>query len=235
MNVAEFLGAAAAIRTRAPDARLIMGVGTAILDMRQTTFCFGALEAGLAAVVCVEVAHHLGVPCLAPAMASDAKYPGVQAAYEKALKGLTVASARPDLMTGGIGVLHGAGLVSLPQIVIDDEIAQMILRILDGVAVDDDTIMAAAMRRVGHEGNYLAEKETRRRLRAGEQFFPTIADRQSYEHWETRGRGELEKAAERVRELVDAAEVRGPLVDEGVRETLTACVEEAAATAPGAS
>jgi len=229
MNVAEFLGAAAAVHVRAPGAPLIMGIGPGLLDMRETTYCFGALEAGLSAAVCAEVAHHLGVPCLAPAMASDAKYPGIQAAYEKALKGLTVASALPDLMTGGIGVLQGAGLASLPQIVIDDEIAQMILRILGGAEISDDTIMAEAMRRVGHDGNYLAEKETRRRLRTGELFFPAVADRQSYEHWEARGRLELEKATEQVRELVAAAEARGPRLDEAARATLAACIDEAAA------
>jgi trimethylamine--corrinoid protein Co-methyltransferase len=124
--------------------------------------------------------------------------------------------------------------MSLPQIVIDDEIAQMILRILGGVEVSDETIMAEAMERVGHAGNFLVEKETRRRLRAGELFFPTIADRQSYEHWEAKGRGELEKATARVRQLVDAAEARGPLLDEAARATLAACVEEAAAAAPKA-
>jgi trimethylamine--corrinoid protein Co-methyltransferase len=231
MNVAEFLGAATAIQLRAPGAPLVMGIGPGLLDMRETTYCFGALEAGLAAAVCAEVAHHLGVPCLAPAMATDAKYPGIQAAYEKALKGLTVASALPDLMTGGIGVLQGAGLMSLPQIVIDDEIAQMILRILGGVEVSAETIMAEAMEHVGHAGNFLVEKETRRRLRAGELFFPTIADRQSYEHWEVKGRGELEKATARVRDLVEVAEARGPLLDAAARATLAACVDEAAAAA----
>jgi trimethylamine--corrinoid protein Co-methyltransferase len=233
MNVAEFLGAAVAIRLRAPTAPLVMGIGPGLLDMHETTYCFGGLETGLAAAVCAEVAHHLGLPCLAPAMATDAKYPGVQAAYEKALKGLTVASALPDLMTGGIGVLQGAGLMSLPQIVIDDEIAQMILRILEGVEVTEETIMTEAMERVGHTGNFLVEKETRRRLRAGELFFPTIADRQSYEHWEARGRSELEKATSRVRELVAAAEQRGPLLDDTRQQALTSSVEAAASARPG--
>ena len=64
VNVAEFLGAATAIRLAAPDAKVIMGVGAALLDMRETTFSFGAVETGLAAATCVEVAHDLGVPCL---------------------------------------------------------------------------------------------------------------------------------------------------------------------------
>lgn len=225
MNVAEFLGAATAIRLAAPNAKIIMGVGTACIDMRETTFSFGALEAGLAAAICVEVAHELGLPCLAPALATDAKHPGIQAAYEKALKGLTVASARPDLMTGGVGLLQGAGLVSLPQVIIDDEIAQMILRILRGAEVTDETIMAEAMLRVGTEGNYLAESETRRRVRSGELFSPLVSDRRSYEQWEAVGRDELATAAARVDALLVAGDARGPLLDDAQVRELEECVD----------
>jgi trimethylamine--corrinoid protein Co-methyltransferase len=234
MNVAEFLGAATAIQVRAPGAPLIMGAGTAMLDMRQTTYSFGALETAVMAAVCVEVAHHLGVPCLAPALGTDAKHPGVQAAYEKALKGLTIASTRPDLMTGGIGQLQGAGLMSLPQVVIDDEIAQMIARILDGVEVSGETILSGMIERVGHRGDYLKEKDTRRRLRAGEVFQPAIADRQSWEHWRAAGTDEVETARAAVRGIVAAAGARGPLLTEAQLRELAACVDAGSqGSAPG--
>ena len=233
MNIAEFMGAATAMLLRAPDAPIIMGAGLGLLDMRQTTFAFGALETGLMAATCVEIAHDLGVPCLAPALASDAKHPGIQAGFEKALKGLTVASATPDLMTGGIGVLGGAGLMSLPQIVIDDEIARMITRTLRGPVISREEIMPEIIARVGHTGNYLMEKETSRRLRAGEVFAPAIADRQSYEHWEASGADELETAKARVREiLADAASAEPYLDDEALRE-LDRCVESSSSAAPG--
>lgn len=225
MNIAEFLGAATAIQVRAPGAPLIMGAGTALLDMHQTTYSFGSLETGLMAATCVEVAHHMGVPCLAPALGTDAKHPGIQAAYEKALKGLTVASSTPDLMTGGIGQLQGAGLMSLPQIVIDDEIAQMIARILRGVEVSDETIQTEMMARIGHGGEYLKEKDTRRRLRAGELFMPTISDRRSWQHWKESGTDEVETAKVRVRRIVAAAAERGPLLTEAQLRELADCVD----------
>ena len=184
------------------------------------------------AATCVEVAHELGVPCLAPALASDAKRPGIQAAFEKALKGLTVASATPDLMTGGIGVLEGAGLMSLPQIVIDDEVAQMIARILRGPEITREAIMPEVIDRVGHSGNYLVEKETRRRLRAGEVFMPTIADRQSYEHWQASGSDEVETAKARVREILADAASAEPLLDDDQLRELDRNVESSAAAAP---
>ena len=114
MNIAEFLGVATAIELSAPGSRQIMGVGTSLLDMHATTFSFGALETALMCATGVAVAHHLGVPALAPGLATDAKYGGIQAGYEKALKGLIVAAAGSDLITGGIGLLSGAGIMSLP-------------------------------------------------------------------------------------------------------------------------
>jgi trimethylamine--corrinoid protein Co-methyltransferase len=232
MNIAEFLGAATAILVQCPGAPLLMGAGTSMLDMRTTAYCLGSPETGLMSAVCVEVAHDLGVACLAPALSTDAKYPGIQAAYEKALKGLLVATTLPDLMTGGIGVLDGAGLLSLPQIVIDDEIAQMIQRIRRGPEISHETIMSDAIERVGFTGNYLVERETRRRLRAGEQFMPSIGTRSSYDHWRVAGKPELEIATTRVREILARAEERGPLLSDDQALELDACIEAGAALSP---
>ena len=229
MNVAEFLGIATVIELAAPGAPLIMGAGTSLLDMKATTFSFGALETALMCVACVEVAHHLGVPVLAPGLASDAKYGGIQAGYEKALKGLAVASAGADLITGGIGLLAGAGIMSLPQIVIDAEIAAMIGRLLAETEISPQTMMAEAIARVGFKGEYLKEKETARRLRGGEQFLPEIATRLSLEAWQAAGKDELTVASERVREILVAADERGPVLPADTIARLDAIVDEAVA------
>ena len=132
MNVAEFLGCATAIQLAAPGAPLIMGAGTSLLDMKAGTFCFGAPETALMCAACVEVGAPSRRAGPGAGLATDAMYGGIQAGYEKALKGLAVAQSGADLITGGIGLLHGAGLFSLPQVVIDAEIAAMIRRLLDG-------------------------------------------------------------------------------------------------------
>jgi trimethylamine--corrinoid protein Co-methyltransferase len=212
MNIAEFLGIATVIELAAPGTPLILGAGASLLDMRATTYSLGALESALMCVACVEVGHHLGVPVLAPGLATDAQYGGIQAGYEKALKGLVVAQAGADLITGGIGLLAGAGVMSLPQIVIDAEIAAMIRRLLAGAEISAETAMAGTIERLGFDGGFLKEKETARRLRAGEQFLPTVASRLSLEAWRASGRDEVGTAAERVREIIAAADERGPLL-----------------------
>jgi trimethylamine:corrinoid methyltransferase-like protein len=167
---------------------------------------------------------------MAPGQSTDAKHPGVQAAYEKMLKGFTVTATRADLMTG-IGMLNAANLASLPQIVIDDEMAQAILRILDGPEVSEDDLQLAMMERMGFAANYLMEKDTSRRLRAGEVFSPWVADRQSYEHWAAAGRDELAVASDRVLAILAAAREREPLLDAAQLAELEACVVEGAAAA----
>ncbi len=110
------------------------------------------------------------MPVLAPGLATDALYGGIQAGYEKALKGLVVAQSGADLITGGIGLLHGAGVFSLPQVVIDAEIAAMILRLLDGAEVSAATVMNAVDGAGRLRRRLPRQKETTRRLRAGEVF-----------------------------------------------------------------
>lgn len=234
INTAEFLGVATAIELAAPGSRQIMGVGASLLDMRATTFAFGALETALMCAAGVAVAHHLGVPALAPGLATDAKYAGIQAGYEKALKGLIVAGAGSDLITGGIGLLSGAGVMSLPQIVIDAEMATMIQRLLAGAEISSETVLAESIARRRFKGDYLKEKDTARRLRAGEVFMPEIASRLSLEHWRADGADEVAAASARVRELVAAADARGPVLPPETIARLDAIAAGAAAAGGGA-
>jgi len=233
MNVAEFLGVATAIELAAPGSRQIMGVGASLIDMHATTFVFGALETALMCATGVEVAHHLGVPALAPGLATDAKYGGIQAGYEKALKGLIVAASGADLITGGIGLLSGAGIMSLPQIVIDAEMATMIQRLLEGAEISAATVQADTIERLGFEAKYLNEKDTSRRLRAGEVFMPQVASRLALEQWRADGRDETAVASERVREIIAAADARGPLLPPETIARLDAIAAEAQARQAG--
>ena len=227
MNVAEFLGVNAAIQLAAPGTPVMFGAGASLLDMKSGTFSFGALETALMVAACAEVAHELGVPVLCPGLGTDAKYGGIQAGYEKALKGLVAVSAGADLVTGGIGLLSGAGLMSLPQIVVDAEIAEMILRLVRGAEVSPAAIMAEAIDRVGFSGSYLGEKETARRLRAGEVFVPEIATRLSIEGWRARGRTEADDAADRVRAILAEADARGPKLPADKVDALETIIGEA--------
>jgi trimethylamine:corrinoid methyltransferase-like protein len=128
-------------------------------------------------------------------------------------------------------MLHGAGLFSLPQVVIDGEIAAMVLRLLNGAEVSGEAIMNEVTARVGFDGDFLRQKETSRRLRAGDVYQPEIATRTTVEAWEREGRVEPDRARERARALVAAAEARGPVLDTATSAALRAIAVDALATA----
>lgn len=220
-GVAEFLGVATALQVAAPGARLIFCFGSGVLDMLTTTFALGSLESGLMAAMAVEVGHHVGVPVLCPGLSTDAKYAGIQAGYEKAMKASTVCAANPDIVTGW-GLIDSHNTMSLPQSVIDDEIAGMLRRVNAPVEVSDATLAGEAIATAGPGGSFLGHKETARRIRAGEHFLPKVADRLSYEKWAVGGGDEYATACARVEALLAEHAGRPAYFDDDKLERLAA-------------
>ena len=214
LALAEFLGVATAMQVEAPDARLLFGASCSLMDMRSAGIWYAAPETGLMSVACIEVGHRLGFPVVVPGMATDAKYAGVQTGYEKAMKALAVCEVGADVLSGGVGMLDSVNTLYLPQIVIDNEIAGMVRRLLADVPVTHETIMAEMTERVGIGGHFLAEKETRRRVRAGEHFSPVISTRASFDAWTADGRDEVALARERAAELLAARRDWRPALDD---------------------
>jgi len=210
-GLAEFLGVATALQVAAPGARLVFCFGSGVLDMRRTTFSLGCVESALMGAMATEVGHFLGVPTLIPGLSTDSKHAGLQTGYEKALKAATVCAAGPDIVTGW-GLIDSHNTMYLPQSVIDDEIAAMTRRLCGPVEVSEATLAGASIARVGPGGGYLGEKDTARRVRAGEHLQPRISNRLSYDKWLDEGRTENDVACETVERTLAAHTARGPLL-----------------------
>jgi len=224
LAVAEFLGVATAMQSLAPGARLLFGASANVMDMRTTRVSYGAPESTLMAAACIEIGHMLGVPVTVPGLGTDAKRPGIQAGYDKALKALTTCSAGADILSGGVGMLDSVDLLYLPQIAIDCEIAGIIHTLLAQVAISHEEILAEMIERIGPGGHFLAEKDTTRRLRAGAQYTPTVSTRLSYDAWKADGRDEIAVARERTKALLDArADWRPALDDDQLRALADVC------------
>jgi len=221
-GLAELLGATAAMQVLTPGARLILGPAGTVLDMRTTSICYGAVEGGLMNAAFTEVLHGLGLPVITPGLGTEAKHLGVQGGFEKALKGIVTVAAGSDLLSGGVGLIDSANTLYLPQIVVDGEIAAMIRRLLGEVEFSPETVARETIERVGIGGDFLSEKETRRRIRAGEHFVPRIASRQPYDAWLAQERTEVDIASERVDQILRDRAQRPPYLD---RDSLAALQE----------
>ena len=73
-------------------------------------------------------------------------------------------------------------------------------RLLGEVKFSREAMLSEMIERVGIGGNFLGERETRKRSRAN--FRPLVGTRQSYEAWREAGRDEMDAAVERVESLL---------------------------------
>jgi len=217
---AEILGTLTAIQTVAPGAGIVACCGPGILDMRTTTISLGCLENSVMGAACVEIGHHLGLPVHNSGLSTDGKSIGMQAGYEKGLKVLAAAATGADLISGGFGFLDSSSTFSLPLVPIDAEIAAMATAMVRGFEVSPDTLMADAFERVGIAGNFLSERETRRRVRQGEHFVPRVASRLAIDQWLTNGRPEIEVANALVDEVLAARAASTPYLSDDQRGEL---------------
>ena len=221
---AEVLGTITAIETAAPGAPVVACCGPGILDMRHATMSLGNIENTMMGGASVEIGHHLGLPTHNSGLSTDAKHCGVQAGYEKGLKLLAAVATGADIVSGGFGLIDSSSTFSLPMIPVDAEIAAMARRTVQGFDISPETLMGDAVERVGIGGDFLREKATSRRIRAGEHFQPTIASRLPYEQWAAEGRTEIDAADDVVAAALAARADRGPyLSDEQRRELAQVC------------
>jgi trimethylamine--corrinoid protein Co-methyltransferase len=71
---------------------------------------------------------------------------------------------------------------SLEQLIVDNEMAAYVKRVLRGFAVNEETLAQDVIKRIGIGGNYLADAHTVTHFRQ-ELWFPEGFDRRSWEEW----------------------------------------------------
>jgi trimethylamine--corrinoid protein Co-methyltransferase len=224
MALAEFLSGVVLYQIAAPGCPMILGIGATILDMRVGLYSAGAPELALINLALTEIGHHLGVPVLAQGVVSDAKAPGPQAAWEKAVNGLTAVLAGSDVING-LGLLDAHQTLSLEQLVLDDEMVRSLRRLEAGVNIDAERLMLDLIREIGPGGHFLGQRSTLDYLRRGEHFQPRLGFRGPWEAWTARRADEVAEARQRAHRLL-AGHCPEPLPGE-VSRALLEIVERA--------
>lgn len=129
----------------------------------------------------------------------------------------------------GMGMLEMGMTMSYEQLLIDQEIVRMIRRVLQGIAVNKETIALDVIKKVGPAGNYLAEKHTRQYMRQ-ELSTTQLINRKMRDHWERSGAKDIAAVARE--EAVKILETYRPTpLPDDVRSKIRAIVEEGEAEA----
>jgi len=182
---AEILAGVVLAQTFGPGVPVCYGGIPHIMDMRSSQISFGAPEQGLMAVAMVQMARYYGLPVYVNVGLSDSKVVDVQSGLERGMTLLMGALAGADTF-GHMGILGADQAGSLDQLVVDNELAAYVKRVLRGFVVDEETLALDVIRQVGIGGNFLGEDHTYRHFRQ-ELWFPKAFDRRRWDEWWANG------------------------------------------------
>ncbi|KUK37125.1 MAG: hypothetical protein PWQ99_573 [Clostridia bacterium] len=132
---------------------------------------------------------------------------------------------------GGANLIYGLGMLELgvtfdfAQMVIDNEIARMINRVLQGIPVNDDTLAVDLIKEVGSSGEFVTKEHTFKNFRK-EQSQSKLIDRRMRDAWLEKGGKDL--TARAYEEAIHILETHKPEpLPPGVPEKIREIVEEA--------
>lgn len=118
----------------------------------------------------------------------------------------------------------GIGAMSYEKSVIDNDIAGIVSRILEGITVSDETLATDIIAAVGPGGHFLAQEHTRR-LFQKEHYIPKISDRTSPEKWMKEGAKDIRQVArENVKQILK--EHHPAPLDRTVKEELLKIIKD---------
>ncbi|MFC2006257.1 trimethylamine methyltransferase family protein [Chloroflexota bacterium] len=180
----------------------LMGVMLAQVVNPGTPVISGSIEMGLLNAAGAQMAQFYQLPFYATGGMTDSKVLDTQSGYESSLTNLLCALAGANFIHDAAGLMEFAMTVCYEKFVIDNEILGMVMRAVDGIRVDKDTLAFDLIKQIGPGGNFITAKHTRRFMRS-EHYQPSLSDRDSREEWEAEG-GKVtwEKAAENVKGLL---------------------------------
>jgi len=169
-----------------PGTPVLYGCISSTVNLRDMRYLSGSVEMGLLSAGAAQLAQRYHLPIYATAGMSDSKVPDAQAGYEKMATTMLVAMAGANLIHDAAGFLEFCMTASLEQCVIDDEINGMVMRAVEGIGVDEDTLAYDVIRSVGPGGHFTAQPHTVEHMRS-EFYFPRLSDRELRENWEKAG------------------------------------------------
>jgi len=200
MTNAEILSGVCTVQLASPGTSTSVGYIMGNLDMKTGLWGQGP-EEGLLCAGAVEVARYYGFYVTVNGFNAASKMSGAQTSYEKTLSTLLPVLAGADIVYGA-GSLEGGMAASFEELVMDDEICRAVLKSVQGIEVNDETLAVDVIDKVGPGGHFLAEKHTLNHFKES-LFFSELTDRHSYDAWKkTGGKSMVKRARERAEEIL---------------------------------
>jgi trimethylamine--corrinoid protein Co-methyltransferase len=205
---AEALSAVVAFQVAHPGRPILYGSAVGSMDFRTGAYLAGTPEMGIQSAALTTMGRWYGLPTAAAGCSADAHEPGPEAVIEKLVSTMPVAAAGADVIIG-FGEIDGDQTLVLEQILVDNELAHLVERLVTGVDGRAGAELFEDVAEVGPGGNFLAMPATRTAARSGEFYAPSLIGRSAVDAWIGLGRPSMYgRAREHVRAILD-----GPVLD----------------------
>jgi trimethylamine--corrinoid protein Co-methyltransferase len=185
-----------------PGTPVIFGSVATSTDLSNFNYLAGSVEMGLINAAGAQMAQFYKLPFYATGGMTDSKVLDAQSGYESAITNLLCALAGANFIHDAAGLMEFALTACYEKYVVDNEILGMVMRAVEGIDVNEDTLAFDLIKEVGPGGNFVTAKHTRHYMRR-EHYQPTLSDRDNRDDWEAKGGKQTwESAAEKVKELL---------------------------------
>ncbi len=190
------------------------------MNLRSGGYLGGTPEFALMQAGAAQLAQFYDVPIYCSAGMTNSKIPDQQAGYEKMLTLLLTALSGASFIHHAVGMLENMNLVSYEQMVLDNDIVQMVKRVLGGVETSPAHLAVEAIQRVGPGGHYLEDEHTLQFMRQ-EYINPRLSDRQNRASWKEAGEQDSRARAAKLVEKILGMEqlsLLDPNMDQQIRQ-----------------
>ncbi len=201
-HAAETLAGLVITQLVSPGAPVIWGGSPAAFDMRKGTMYLASVDTILIDLGYTEIGKYLNLPTHAYLGMSDAKILDMQAGFETGM-GTLLAGIKGVNMISGAGMMNFESTQSIQKVVIDNEIAGMTYKFINGIIQRDEPIAKNLLKVFQEKTHLLAHDHTLKWFRE-ELYLPSeVVDRSTKEEWISKGRKSIgDRANEQVKKLL---------------------------------
>ena len=188
-EVAECLAGLIYVNAIKPGAPAIFGTWCFVSDLRTGAMSGGSPEQALLSAASAQLSRFYDLTGGTASGMSDAKFPDMQAGYEKGYNHALVGNAGANLIYESAGMLASLLGFSMEGLIIDNDVIGAVQRTIRGIDVSDESLSLETIRNVCLKGpgHYLGSDQTLR-LMQKEYIYPSVGDRSSPNEWLEQGR-----------------------------------------------
>ena len=222
-SLAETLLATVLCHLKNPGMPLIMGGVTTILDMKKSTYSYGAPELSIASAANTDISKWLNLLMFSTGGCTDAKILDEQAAAEQ-MTNLFYSYLSGASLIHDVGYIDHGTNASLESLVLNEEMMGMVRQFGKGINTDDAHLALDLIEERGPGGEYVTTDHTFDHWK--EWYMPTLQDRTDYETWVSEGEKSMgDRVKERTDQLLKEHEV--PPIEEKMQQELNKIIKDA--------